>query len=69
LANHFLERYLDLTEEEIQANADSLKRDVELGFREPPMSMMQQEMPTEEMPTEEMEKREKSEENKNSINI
>jgi hypothetical protein len=64
-----MERYLDLTEEEIQANADSLKRDVELGFREPPMSMMQQEMPTEEMPTEEMEKREKSEENKNSINI
>jgi hypothetical protein len=29
-----MERYLDLTEEEIQANADGLKEDVKYGFRE-----------------------------------
>jgi hypothetical protein len=40
MAKSFLmERYLDFTEEEIQANADALKADVEYGFKEAPMDM------------------------------
>jgi hypothetical protein len=36
-----MERYLDFTEEEIQANADAIKADIKYGFREAPMEEIQ----------------------------